>query len=61
MDFIVFDRWGNKVFESQKLDYGWDGTYKGQAMNTGTYAWYVKATMLDGTSVEKQGNVALIR
>jgi gliding motility-associated-like protein len=61
MDFIVVDRWGNKVFESGNINNGWDGTYKGQPMNTGTYAYYLKATMQDGSSVEKHGNVTLVR
>lgn len=61
MDFFVFDRWANKVFESQNINSGWDGTYAGQPMNTGTYVWYLKATLLDGTNVEKKGNVTLVR
>lgn len=59
--FVVFDRWGNKVFESEQQDNGWDGKYKGQPMNTGTYVWYLKATLITGAIVEKKGNVALIR
>ncbi len=61
MDFVVFDRWGNKVFESESLNTGWDGTYKGQPMNTGTYVWYLKATLADGTTLDKKGNVELVR
>jgi len=61
MDFSVFDRWGNKVFESQNINKGWDGTYKGQQMNTDTYIWELKATLQDGTSVKKKGNVTLVR
>ncbi len=61
MDFVVFDRWGNKVFESESLNTGWDGTYKGQPMNTGTYVWYLKATLADGTALDKKGNVELVR
>jgi gliding motility-associated-like protein len=61
IDFNVFDRWGNKVFKSQNLNSGWDGTYKGQPLNVGTYIWYVKATLFDGTSIQKHGNVALVR
>lgn len=61
MDFLVFDRWGNKIFESHDLNTGWNGTYKGQPMNTGTYIWYLKATLQDGTSIEKKGNVTLVR
>jgi len=61
MDFVIYDRWGNKVFESESESVGWDGTYKGQPMNTGTYVWYLKAMMNDGSTVEKKGNVALVR
>lgn len=61
MDFTVFDRWGNKVFESENVKLGWDGTYKGQAMNTGTFVYYMHAAMLDGTIVNKHGNITLVR
>ncbi|HTB33049.1 MAG TPA: gliding motility-associated C-terminal domain-containing protein [Bacteroidia bacterium] len=61
MDFLVFDRWGNKVFESQNLDNGWDGTYKGLPMNMGTYVWFLKASLEDGTNIERKGNVTLVR
>jgi len=61
MDFLIFDRWGNKVFESENQSIGWDGSYKGQAMNTGTYVWYLKVTLNDGTVVNKKGSVALVR
>ncbi len=61
MDFCVFDRWGNKVFESQNSNNGWDGTFHGKPMTMGTYIWYLKATLFDGTSIEKKGNVALVR
>jgi gliding motility-associated-like protein len=61
MYFIVFDRWGNKVFESENPDNGWDGTYKGFPMNVDTYLWYLKATLFDGTIIEKKGSVALVR
>ena len=37
----VFDRWGNKVFESHTSDLFWDGYYKGKKAATGTYAYYI--------------------
>jgi gliding motility-associated-like protein len=61
MDFMVFDRLGNKVFETNNQAMPWDGTYKGEPMNTGIYVYYLKATMIDGTIVEKKGSVALVR
>ena len=61
MDFNIYDRWGNKVFESENQSIGWDGTYLGLPMNTGTYVWYLKAALNDGTVVDKKGSVALVR
>jgi gliding motility-associated-like protein len=61
VEFVVFDRWGNKVFESNDVANGWDGKYNGQAMNVGVYGYYVQAILYDGTKVEKKGNVGLVR
>ncbi len=61
MLFVIFDRWGNKVFESTSLNYGWDGTYKGQPMNIGDYVYYLNATLYNGSAYTKKGSVALVR
>jgi gliding motility-associated-like protein len=61
MDFIVYDRWGNKVFESNDPHMGWDGRYNGQMMNTASFGYYLKAKLFNGTTVEKKGNVGLVR
>ncbi len=61
MQFDVFDRWGNRVFETSDKNIGWNGMYKGDAMNTGSYVYSITATMYDGTIVSKKGNVALVR
>ncbi|MDN5480203.1 MAG: gliding motility-associated C-terminal domain-containing protein [Chryseobacterium sp.] len=38
--FIVYDRYGNKLYEANKMrDYKWDGTASGKKIPTGTY-WY---------------------
>lgn len=61
MIFMVFDRWGNRVFESKSQDIGWDGHHNGRPMDAGTYVWRLNATMRDGTKIFKKGNVTLIR
>jgi len=61
VDFTVFDRWGNKVFESESLSDGWDGNYRGQPMNQGTFVYYVTGKTSDGKTLTKKGNVTLIR
>tara|TARA_R110001592_G_scaffold334440_1_gene618787 strand:- start:1111 stop:2169 length:1059 start_codon:yes stop_codon:yes gene_type:complete len=37
--FSIFDRWGEKLFETNELNMGWDGTFKGQLSPLGVYIW----------------------
>jgi gliding motility-associated-like protein len=61
MIFYVYDRWGEKVFESTALENGWDGTFRGKPMNPGVFVYYVEATFLNGTTSTLKGDVTLIR
>jgi len=61
MQFEIFDRWGNKVFETTDKSIPWNGQCRGEAMNTGTYIYYLSATLYDGSTQTKKGNVALVR
>ncbi|HTA27471.1 MAG TPA: gliding motility-associated C-terminal domain-containing protein [Bacteroidia bacterium] len=61
MSFNIYDRWGNLVYTNTNINDGWDGTYKNHPMNTGEYAYYLKATLNDGTIVSRKGSVLLIR
>ena len=36
---MVFNRWGELLFESYNVTYGWDGTYGGKLVDDGTYVW----------------------
>lgn len=38
-DLFIFDRWGEIVWESHDPSVGWDGTYHGKIVETGTYTW----------------------
>ena len=38
-NLLVFNRWGEILFESNDLNIGWDGTYKGLYVPEGTYSW----------------------
>ncbi len=60
-DFIVYDRWGEKVFETNDLVTGWDGTFRGKAMNKAVFVYYLQATFIDGNEVKQKGDITLIR
>ncbi len=64
--FHVFDRWGNTVYEGYDKapndpSLAWDGTYRGQPLNSGVYVYYVEVTFVDGRTEVFKGDVALIR
>ncbi len=59
--FEVYNRWGNRIFESTKIGEYWDGTYKGSECQRGLYAWKLKyKTIFEDKYYEKSGNVHLI-
>ena len=64
--FKVFDRWGNLVYEAHNFQpndeyYGWDGTYKGQAMNNGVFIYFAIIKFIDGTETKVQGDITLAK
>lgn len=61
LNFIVYDRWGEKVFQTDDQNYGWDGYFRGQKMNPAVFVYYVEATFVDGESTVLKGDVTLIR
>lgn len=46
---LIFNRWGEVIFESHDVVFGWDGTYNGKMVQNGTYTWKLefKETMTD--------------
>lgn len=61
MTMDIYDRWGKKVFESNDTDACWDGTFNGQPLDPAVFVYYLSATMNNGESVERQGNITLVR
>jgi gliding motility-associated-like protein len=61
LNFVIFDRWGEKVFETNDINNGWDGTFRGQKMNNGVFVYYLQATFKNGEEVTKKGDITLIR
>ena len=61
IEFLVFDRWGKLLFESDDVNIGWDGTYKGRKAEEGVYFFSVKMTLISGEEVLEKGDITLIR
>lgn len=59
--FAVFDRWGNKVFETNDKEGAWDGTYEGNTLSPNVYGWYIEGICPNGENFIHKGNVTLLR
>lgn len=57
----IFDRWGQKVFETNNINEGWDGTFKGRTADPAVFVYYLNVTCFNKQVFEKKGNITLIR
>ncbi len=60
LEFLIFDRWGEKVFETSNPTIGWDGMFNGKKMDPATFAYYLKATV-NGNDVNQKGSISIIK
>lgn len=60
-EILIFNRWGELLFESHDINIGWDGTYGGKMCQDGTYIWKIKYEDTEGNSNELVGHVNLLR
>jgi gliding motility-associated-like protein len=58
---VVYNRWGELVFESTDPDFSWDGTYKGQALTTDVFAYAIEVDCVGGERFFHKGNLSLLR
>ncbi|MBS1621309.1 MAG: gliding motility-associated C-terminal domain-containing protein [Bacteroidetes bacterium] len=62
LEFKVFNRWGQMVFNTTNWQQKWDGTIKGVQQPSGVYVWFLSYTNRDtGKKVFQKGTVMLIR
>ncbi|MFZ1635699.1 MAG: gliding motility-associated C-terminal domain-containing protein, partial [Chitinophagales bacterium] len=56
----IYNRWGQLVFDTNKLEKNWDGTFENELQEMGVYTYLVTAS-LNEKSLSKQGNFTLVR
>lgn len=61
-DLFIFNRWGEVIWESHDASVGWDGTYKGRKVETGTYIWKIEfKTIKNDERKMITGHINLVR
>ena len=59
---IIFNRWGELIFESHNSEIGWDGTYGDELMQDGTYTWKITYVIKETQETKEIiGHVNIIR
>ena len=59
--FVIYNRWGEKLFETENPEIGWDGTFEGEYVPLGVYVYYVKFLTSQGEYFEKRGHVTVVK
>lgn len=59
-EFCIYDRWSKKIFSTNDISKGWDGTFNGQEYGTTSFIYIITGTGDNGDLVVK-GNVVLLR
>lgn len=60
VDFKVFNRWGELVFETTDQTVGWDGIYDGKQADPDVYVYHLRVICFDGQENLIKGNVTIL-
>ncbi len=60
LELIIYNRWGEKIFETADQKNGWDGTYKGMKVDAGVYSYILTAEFSGNVTKTLQGTVTVV-
>jgi gliding motility-associated-like protein len=62
LEMTIFNRWGEVVYIQKPGEKPWDGTYRGEMVQSGTYVYEVQyVSVLDGAITRKRGNLSVLK
>lgn len=59
--FRIYNRWGEEVFRTEDIHYGWDGTFKGVPLSGGVFYYLLQGKDHNEQHVVLKGDITLIR
>lgn len=65
ISFRIFNRWGSLVYEANSFqvndpNIGWDGSFKGEMLQSGVFIYYIEIEFVDGKVVNYKGDVSIL-
>ena len=61
LKMVIFNQWGEKVYESTDQNMAWDGTYKGKPQPSGVYIYVAEVIINTGEKISRKGSINLVR
>ena len=59
--FTIYNRWGEKVYETSSKSICWDGTWKGKELNPAVFVYVLEGYLINGRVIDQKGNISLVR
>ena len=59
--FIIYDRWGQEVYNSEDIFESWNGTQEGDDLEPDVYGYWLRTVCPSGEELIQQGNITLLR
>ena len=60
-DFMIFNRWGDLVYQTSDIYFEWDGSYKGKMVPDEALVYRTKVTDLEGFVHEYYGTITILK
>jgi len=61
MNWVIYNRWGQVVFQTTNRNDAWDGRCNGQLQPADVYTYTLNVTFTDGTQTNKTGDITLLK
>lgn len=61
IQFKVYSRWGQKVYDNGDINKGWDGTFKGEPCPSDVYVYVIEVNYFNGKQELYRGEITLVR
>ncbi len=61
-ELLIYNRWGELIWESYDIEIGWDGTYGGKIAEQGTYTWVIRTKdLINDAKYTYEGHINLLK